>query len=92
MTEINVYTKRADSDIENKVIKGKLRGEEGPYQKYGIHRQKLLYIKITKQQKFINMDNYILYFVVTENGKKSKKNNNFNCTTTASPILTMPQF
>lgn len=38
------------------------------------------------------MDNYILYFVVTENGKKSKKNNNFAVQLQLAQFLTMPQF
>lgn len=38
------------------------------------------------------MDNYILYFVVTENGKKSKKNNHFAVQLQLAQFLTMPQF
>ena len=39
------------------------------------------------------MDNYILYFVVMENGKKSeKKNNRFAVQLKLAQFLTMPQF
>lgn len=38
------------------------------------------------------MDNYILYFVVTENGKSPKKNNNFAVQLQLVQFLTMLNF